>query len=164
MPIQNQSPILPTICFFHIIYALKVIKVLNLLLTLISKIDNKTTTETIYYYSINSEPIHAYYNINWDCEWVMVMNISKSVLSYVKRRNIELTVEEGDSEVWFWKCDNDNEPMVTYFNNSDGLTYKGYCAISNGDKQELPAWVGSEMKLKEVIRFLSTVNWFPVVV
>ena len=83
------------------------------------------------------------------------MNISKSILNYAKRRNIELTVENDGSEVWFYEADNDCEPMFIMFNNADCLTWKGNIYLKQEVKEELPATISSEAKLKEVLNFLS---------
>lgn len=85
------------------------------------------------------------------------MNISKSIHNYAKRRNLEITVENDGSEIWFYEADNDCEPMFTMFNNEDCLTWKGNIYLESEIKEEIPATIATEKKLKELLNYLSTV-------
>ncbi|OCA55167.1 hypothetical protein [Photorhabdus namnaonensis] len=88
------------------------------------------------------------------------MNISKSIINFSKRRNIDIEILEldGVNQVWFSQIDKNgevySEPLFTMFNNQNDLTWKGNIYLPIEIKEELPATISSERKLKEVIKFL----------
>ncbi|EFI2836394.1 hypothetical protein [Escherichia coli] len=83
------------------------------------------------------------------------MNIGKAIINYAARRNIDITLID-DETVAFWEADNDCEWMFSYMIGNDGfLHFKGNVYLPQDIKEELPACIDTEKKLKEVINFIA---------
>lgn len=83
--------------------------------------------------------------------------INKSILNYAKARGIELTVDTDSEAVLFWELDNDCEWMFAYGIGADySLIWRGNIYLPDSIKVELPGWINSPEKLKEVINFIHT--------
>jgi hypothetical protein len=79
------------------------------------------------------------------------MNISKSTINYATRRDVELL--ELDGEIHFTVNAEENEcTSVVYRIDDEQLTF-----VKNFDNslEDLPAHIGDEVKLKELIRYLA---------
>ncbi|WRQ11959.1 hypothetical protein vBSlqSZDD2_48 [Serratia phage vB_SlqS_ZDD2] len=87
------------------------------------------------------------------------MQISKTTLNFAKRRGIELSVVEiEDGElIAFWDDADETtgEWMFSYRNNTHELSWNGNIYLSQRVKEELPATISSEAKLRETIKFLA---------
>lgn len=87
------------------------------------------------------------------------MKISKSIFNFALRRNLEITLEESETAsegaVWIWEKDQESESSFILNNNADCLTWKGNVYLPESIKEELPATIFTETKLKEMLNFLS---------
>ncbi len=83
------------------------------------------------------------------------MKISKAIMNYAARRNMEIEVDTDEMEVRFWDARNDCEWMFSYTIENDGLNWKGNIYLPRDVKEELPAMITSDKKLKEVIDFVA---------
>ncbi|ECW0786404.1 hypothetical protein F3Q20_02660 [Salmonella enterica subsp. enterica] len=83
------------------------------------------------------------------------MNIGKAIQNYAARRGI--TFEVWDGKFLIWEADNDNEWMCSYLidENTGYLHFDGNIYLPQEVKEELPATIDSEKKLKEVFDFIS---------
>lgn len=83
------------------------------------------------------------------------MNIGKAIQNYASRRGI--TFEVWDNKFLIWEADNDNEWMCSYSidENTGFLHFEGNVYLPQDVKEELPAMIDSEKKLKEVFDFIS---------
>lgn len=86
-----------------------------------------------------------------------MMNISKTTFNFAKKRGIELELIETDDRLVlaFYEAENECEWMFSYNVNHDCLTWRGNIYLSNEVKEELPATITTEKKLREVIDFIS---------
>lgn len=86
-----------------------------------------------------------------------MMNISKTTFNFAKKRGIELELIEADDRLVlaFYEDKNECEWMFSYNVNHDCLTWRGNIYLSNEVKEELPATITTEKKLREVIDFIS---------
>ncbi|WP_273945796.1 hypothetical protein [Escherichia coli] len=81
------------------------------------------------------------------------MNITKAIHNYALRRGIELQLE--DEQVRFWEIEQDCEWMFSYSIAQCGcLFWKGNVYLPRDIKEELPAMIGTDKKLKEVLDFI----------
>lgn len=89
------------------------------------------------------------------------MDISKTTFNMAKRRGLEMTIEELDSDkesytaVCFWEAENDCEWLCSYRLNSQNLTWNGNVYLPEQIKEELPATIESEAVLRSVVQFIA---------
>ena len=85
------------------------------------------------------------------------MNISKTTFNFAKKRGIELELIEADDRLIlaFYEDKNECEWMFSYNVNHDCLTWRGNIYLPQEVKEELPATITTEKKLREVIDFIS---------
>lgn len=89
------------------------------------------------------------------------MKITKSILNYARRRNLDIVVYDDILEddvlmVCFYELDNDCEWMFSYRVNENGsLSFNGNIYLQESIKEELPAYISDAKKLKEMINFVS---------
>lgn len=83
------------------------------------------------------------------------MKISKAIMNYAARRGMEIEVPLEDMEVRFWEVENECEWMFSYTIENDGLNWKGNIYLPRDVKEELPAFIANDKKLKEVIDFVA---------
>ncbi|EDT7800706.1 hypothetical protein [Salmonella enterica] len=83
------------------------------------------------------------------------MKISKAIMNYAARRGMEIEVSLEDMEVRFWEVENECEWMFSYTIENDGLNWKGNIYLPRDVKEELPAFIANDKKLKEVIDFVA---------
>lgn len=91
--------------------------------------------------------------------------ISKTTINYALKRNIDLDLgESGPSgeltTIWFTEIEKDGEPacepFIMYLVNGDGsFSFYGNVYLPNEIKEELPAYIPDEKKLREMIGFLN---------
>ncbi|EBR3068695.1 hypothetical protein DX255_00235 [Salmonella enterica] len=83
------------------------------------------------------------------------MNIGKAIQNYAARRGISFEV--WDDKFLIWDIQNDNEWMCSYSidENTGFLHFYGNVYLPQEVKEELPATIDTEKKLKEVINFIS---------
>ncbi|EDS3220953.1 hypothetical protein GQU58_004589 [Salmonella enterica] len=83
------------------------------------------------------------------------MNIGKAIQNYAARRSI--TFEVWDDKFLLWEANNDNEWMCSYSidENTGFLHFHGNIYLPQEVKEELPATIDTEKKLKEVINFIA---------
>jgi len=81
------------------------------------------------------------------------MKISKTTLNFASKRNIELEVSNDVIE--FYEAGEDCEPMFTYNNNEETLSFRGNVYLKQSIKEELPATIFNEKQLRVVISFVS---------
>lgn len=86
-----------------------------------------------------------------------MMDISKTTFNFAKKRGIELELVETNDRLLlaFYEAANDCEWMFSYAVNHDCLSWGGNVYLSNEVKEELPATITTEKKLREVIDFIS---------
>lgn len=86
-----------------------------------------------------------------------MMNISKTTFNFAKKRGIELELIAADDRLVlaFYEAKNECEWMFSYNVNYDCLTWRGNIYLPNEVKEELPATITTEKKLREVIDFIS---------
>lgn len=83
------------------------------------------------------------------------MNIGKAIINFAKRRGMDITMID-DETVAFWEADNDCEWMFSYMIGDNGfLHFKGNVYLPQDVKEELPACIDSDKKLKELINFVA---------
>jgi len=89
----------------------------------------------------------------------VVMN--KVTLNLAKRNKIDLVEVEGsrkkdDNTIMFFWEEEENEPMFTYRKDEDSgdLYFKDNIWLDKSLKEELPNWINTETKLREMIKFL----------
>lgn len=86
------------------------------------------------------------------------MKITKSLVNFANRRNLDITVENFDDKdlVCFWEKDEDSEWLFSYRISEDGsLSWGGNVYLKQEIKEELPGTIFSEKQLKDVINFVS---------
>ncbi|EDA3267939.1 hypothetical protein A4L30_23325 [Salmonella enterica subsp. enterica serovar Bovismorbificans] len=83
------------------------------------------------------------------------MKISKAIMNYAARRGMEIEVSLEDMEVRFWEVENECEWLFSYTIENDGLNWKGNIYLPRDVKEELPAFIANDKKLKEVIDFVA---------
>ncbi|EMW0060161.1 hypothetical protein ABIV32_001573 [Salmonella enterica subsp. enterica] len=83
------------------------------------------------------------------------MNIGKAIQNYAARRGI--TFEVWDDKLLFWEATNDSEWMFSYTidENTGFLHFYGNVYLPQDVKEELPAMIDTDKKLKEVINFIA---------
>ena len=81
------------------------------------------------------------------------MKISKITLNFAAKRGIELEIDQDVIE--FYEAGEDCEPMFTYNNNEENLSFRGNVYLKQSIKEELPATIFNEKQLREVISFMS---------
>lgn len=87
------------------------------------------------------------------------MKISKSIINYANRRNLDLSIHTdsvyGDL-LCFWELDQESEWLFSYRMNEDGsLSWNGNIYLDKEIKEELPGTIFDEKQLKTVINFVS---------
>lgn len=82
--------------------------------------------------------------------------INKSILNYAAKRGIELEVDRDSEAVLFWDAKEDCEWMFSYgIGAGDGsLVWRGNIYLPDELKEELPGWIATGEKLKEVIDYI----------
>lgn len=86
------------------------------------------------------------------------MKITKSLVNYANRRNLDLTVEtiDGIEMVCFWEKEEESEWLFSYSSNDNGsLSWHGNVYLKSEIKEELPGTIFDEKQLKAVINFIS---------
>ncbi|EDZ7377380.1 hypothetical protein GS157_002903 [Salmonella enterica] len=83
------------------------------------------------------------------------MKISKAIMNYAARRSMEIEIDTQENEVRFWDSRNDCEWMFSYSIGNEGLHWKGNIYLPLDVKEELPAMIATDKKLKEVIDFVA---------
>ena len=82
--------------------------------------------------------------------------INKSILNYADKRGITLEVDKESESVLFWEKDQDCEWMFSYniCSMDWSLSFRGNIYLPDSIKEELPGWINTPAKLKEVIDFI----------
>lgn len=87
------------------------------------------------------------------------MMVSKTTTNFAGKRGIELSVEDfgnGD-QLCIWEADNDCEWLCSYLMVGNGsFTWYGNVYLPQHIKEELPAFIKDEKRLREVIAFIAS--------
>jgi hypothetical protein len=85
-----------------------------------------------------------------------MFDITKTTFNMAQKRGLTLTVEKLDSEycLCVWKSNNDMEWLFSYTLTSSGLQWRGNVYLPAELKEELPALIANEKKLREMVEFI----------
>lgn len=85
--------------------------------------------------------------------------INKTTIKMAMARGIGLVVEtdicDDNAVLCFWDATNDCEWMFSYNLIGDMLQWRGNVYLPQSIKEELPATIETEAKLREVVQFIS---------
>lgn len=92
------------------------------------------------------------------------MNISKTTINFAKRLGFDLIVIDGDDEPpRIWLCEymdetkeeSQSEPAISFFLNSDSITFKESLAVDLDVIEEIPAAIFNERQFRNVIKYIA---------
>lgn len=88
------------------------------------------------------------------------MLVSKTTVNFAHRRGLDVTdwtISVDDVGVAIWHQDDENTPLVVYrpVDIQGGFQFVYAPGLDLNTQEELPAWVNSEQRLREVIVFLT---------
>ena len=85
------------------------------------------------------------------------MKLSKTTISYANKRGLDVYIDEGTRLLWIASSNEDiGEDICCYTVNENGtFSYHGNVWLPQATKEELPATIWNERKLREVIDFIS---------
>ena len=88
------------------------------------------------------------------------MIVTRTTQNFAQRRNLDVTdwtISDGDIGVAIWHQDDENTPLVVYRPVDIWGDFQFVYApgLDLNTQEELPAWVNSEQRLREVIDFLA---------
>ncbi|MDM1841070.1 hypothetical protein [Serratia ureilytica] len=85
-----------------------------------------------------------------------MFDITKTTFNMAQKRGLTLTVEklDGDQCLCVWEAKNDMEWLFSYTLTSAGLQWRGNVYLPDDLKEELPALITTEKKLREMVDFI----------
>lgn len=87
-----------------------------------------------------------------------MFDIARTTFNMAQKRGLTLTVEKLDSEhcLCVWESNNDMEWLFSYTLTGAGLQWRGNVYLPDDLKEELPALITTEKKLREMVEFIGS--------
>ncbi|MEL5315730.1 hypothetical protein PTR49_05555 [Serratia ureilytica] len=85
-----------------------------------------------------------------------MFDITKTTFNMAQKRGLTLTVQklDGDQCLCVWEAKNDMEWLFCYTLTNAGLQWRGNVYLPDDLKEELPALITTEKKLREMVDFI----------
>ena len=93
---------------------------------------------------------------HYTAEGYAMFDITKTTFNMAQKRGLTLTVEKLDSEhcLCVWESQNDMEWLFSYTLTGAGLQWRANIYLPHELKEELPALIPNEKKLREMVDFI----------